>query len=123
MIAVGYRTAAVLTLLTAFGATPSAAESIDGPWYSQPPLQGTGPGLYYSYYPDQVPGYPQELSGLPVPIFPTGSPVTRRYAARYGNDWPAHVGWCHDRWASYRASDNSYQPFYGPRRQCRSPYL
>ncbi len=34
----------------------------------------------------------------------------------------AHVGWCYDRWRSYRASDNSYQPLHGPRRQCRSPY-
>lgn len=34
----------------------------------------------------------------------------------------AHVQWCYDRWRSYRASDNSYQPFNGPRRQCVSPY-
>lgn len=119
MIAAGYRTAAVLALSTMLGVAPSAAE----PWYSQPPLQGTGPGLYYSYYPQDVPGYPQELRGLPVPIFPTSSPVTQRYAARDGEGWSAHVGWCHDRWLSYRASDNSYQPLYGPRRQCRSPYL
>lgn len=38
---------------------------------------------------------------------------------RYGN---AHVRWCYDRYRSYRASDNSYQPYNGPRRQCRSPY-
>lgn len=34
----------------------------------------------------------------------------------------AHVQWCHDRWRSYRASDNTYQPYNGPRRQCVSPY-
>lgn len=34
----------------------------------------------------------------------------------------AHVDWCYDRWRSYRASDNTYQPFNGPRRQCVSPY-
>lgn len=34
----------------------------------------------------------------------------------------AHVAWCFDRYRSYRASDNSFQPNYGPRRQCRSPY-
>ncbi|MBL4917642.1 BA14K family protein [Szabonella alba] len=33
-----------------------------------------------------------------------------------------HVNWCHDRWRSYRASDNSYQPYNGPRRVCSSPY-
>lgn len=34
----------------------------------------------------------------------------------------AHVQWCYDRYRSYRASDNTYQPYNGPRRQCRSPY-
>lgn len=38
---------------------------------------------------------------------------------RYGD---AHVRWCHDRYRSYRASDNTFQPNSGPRRQCRSPY-
>ena len=44
------------------------------------------------------------------------SPPRRVYA---GN---AHVQWCYDRWRSYRAWDNTYQPYYGPRRQCISPY-
>jgi len=34
----------------------------------------------------------------------------------------AHVQWCYGRYRSYRASDNTYQPYNGPRRQCRSPY-
>ncbi|MBN9551409.1 MAG: BA14K family protein, partial [Alphaproteobacteria bacterium] len=34
----------------------------------------------------------------------------------------AHVRWCYDRYRSYRAWDNSYQPYDGPRRQCWSPY-
>jgi hypothetical protein len=34
----------------------------------------------------------------------------------------AHVSWCYDRWRSYRASDNTYQPTNGPRRECISPY-
>ncbi|TYR35223.1 BA14K family protein [Mesorhizobium microcysteis] len=33
-----------------------------------------------------------------------------------------HVEWCYARYRSYRAYDNSYQPYNGPRRQCRSPY-
>jgi len=37
----------------------------------------------------------------------------------YGN---AHVRWCQNRWRSYRAYDNTYQPYNGPRRQCVSPY-
>lgn len=34
----------------------------------------------------------------------------------------AHVQWCYDRYRSYRAWDNTFQPNYGPRRQCISPY-
>jgi hypothetical protein len=34
----------------------------------------------------------------------------------------AHVRWCYGRYRSYRASDNTYQPYHGPRRQCYSPY-
>lgn len=42
-----------------------------------------------------------------------------RAAPRLSN---AHINWCHNRWRSYRASDNTYQPYNGPRQQCRSPY-
>ena len=41
----------------------------------------------------------------------------RRYVG--GN---AHVNWCYSRYRSYRAYDNTYQPYGGPRRQCYSPY-
>lgn len=34
----------------------------------------------------------------------------------------AHVQWCYDRWRSYRASDNTYQPFNGGRQYCVSPH-
>jgi hypothetical protein len=33
-----------------------------------------------------------------------------------------HVAWCDDHYRSYRRSDNSFKPFNGPRRQCRSPW-
>jgi hypothetical protein len=35
---------------------------------------------------------------------------------------PAHYEWCYARYRSYRASDNTFQPYHGPRRQCYSPY-
>lgn len=35
---------------------------------------------------------------------------------------PRHVEWCSDRYRSYRAYDNTFQPNQGPRRQCYSPY-
>ena len=34
----------------------------------------------------------------------------------------AHYQWCAQRFISYRASDNSFQPYHGPRQQCISPY-
>lgn len=34
----------------------------------------------------------------------------------------AHIEWCVYRYRSYRISDNSFQPYHGPRRQCISPY-
>ncbi|NLS17877.1 BA14K family protein [Rhizobium sp. P40RR-XXII] len=36
---------------------------------------------------------------------------------------PRHVDWCESRYRSYRAYDNTFQPNYGPRRQCYSPYF
>lgn len=36
---------------------------------------------------------------------------------------PAHVQWCAQRYRSYRAYDNTFQPYNGPRRPCRSPYF
>ncbi|WP_176086000.1 BA14K family protein [Martelella sp. HB161492] len=44
------------------------------------------------------------------------------YAAPGGNINPRHYQWCEDRYKSYRAYDNSYQPYNGPRQQCYSPY-
>ena len=80
----------------------------------------SGPQIYYSYYPDHVPAYPDHMRGVPVPIFPTSRPP------RIANSVPtvpyAHIDWCASRYATYRLWDNTYQPYYGPRRQCLSPY-
>ncbi|WP_246752887.1 BA14K family protein [Sinorhizobium sp. BG8] len=35
----------------------------------------------------------------------------------------AHVNWCANRYRSYRAYDNTFQPYNGPRQQCYSPYM
>jgi BA14K-like protein len=40
----------------------------------------------------------------------------------YRSGGSAHVQWCYNRYRSYRAWDNTYQPYNGPRRQCWSPY-
>lgn len=39
-----------------------------------------------------------------------------------GRNWRQHVDWCSGRYNTYRAHDNSYQPYSGARQQCRSPY-
>lgn len=49
-----------------------------------------------------------------------GSVATPPRAAVRRSD--RHVRWCSDQYRSYRASDNSYQPSNGPRRQCNSPF-
>jgi BA14K-like protein len=49
----------------------------------------------------------------------TGAIVNQQQRVYSGN---AHVNWCYSRYRSYRAYDNTYQPYYGPRRQCYSPY-
>jgi hypothetical protein len=40
---------------------------------------------------------------------------------RYLNN-NSHVDWCFAQYRSYRASDNTFQPFNGPRQRCYSPY-
>lgn len=62
---------------------------------------------------------------LGVPVFP-GPYYEPYYNYRprpiYRRPVNSHVSWCYQRYRSYRAYDNSFQPYYGPRRQCRSPY-
>src|SRR5690606_14728990 len=50
---------------------------------------------------------------------PPPQPVYRAPAYGYSN---AHIQWCYNRYRSYRASDNTFQPYNGPRQQCYSPY-
>ena len=40
--------------------------------------------------------------------------------AYYGGN--AHTRWCYARYRSYRSYDNTFQPYYGPRQACVSPY-
>lgn len=46
-----------------------------------------------------------------------------RYAAPRARGYASnHINWCYNRYRSYRGSDNTFQPDYGPRRQCYSPF-
>lgn len=61
---------------------------------------------------------------FPAAAFAAGAAVGAA-AARppaYRQPAAAHVAWCYETYRSYRAWDNSYQPYGGPRRQCWSPY-
>ncbi|TIS61478.1 MAG: BA14K family protein [Mesorhizobium sp.] len=62
---------------------------------------------------------------FPLAAFATGALITgaiinNQNRVYRGGD--AHVQWCYDRYRSYRASDNTFQPYNGPRQQCISPY-
>ena len=59
---------------------------------------------------------------FPLAAFATGAIVSGAIANGSNARGDAHVQWCYDHYRSYRASDNTYQPYNGPRRQCRSPY-
>lgn len=86
----------------------------------------------YRGYRDYRPGYRRHGDfWFPAAAFLAGALVTGaiansgpRYApgARYVQGGSAHVRWCYGRYRSYRASDNTFQPYNGYRQQCVSPY-
>lgn len=76
-------------------------------------------------YSHQRPGYRRHSDGFwyPLAAFGLGAVVGGAIASpapAYGGD--AHVQWCYDHYRSYRASDNTFQPYVGPRKACVSPY-
>ena len=62
---------------------------------------------------------------FPLAAFATGALITGAIVNSENNrvyEGNAHVQWCYDHYRSYRASDNTFQPNYGGRQQCNSPY-
>ena len=57
-----------------------------------------------------------------------GGAIAQSQAPRYYNaprrytGGNAHTSWCYNRYRSYRAYDNTFQPYNGPRQACYSPY-
>lgn len=78
----------------------------------------------YRGYRNARPGY-RAYNGyyFPSAAFIAGALVTgaivNSQARTSGN---AHVEWCYNRYRSYRAADDTYQPLNGPRQVCNSPY-
>jgi hypothetical protein len=69
-------------------------------------------GYYGGYYNNYYDGY------YDVPVYRPR--VIQRRVYRSGGG--AHVEWCYNRYRSYRAWDNTFQPYNGPRQLCYSPY-
>ena len=73
-------------------------------------------------YSERRPGYRYHNGyWFPMAAFAMGAIIGGAVQAQpsYGG---SHTRWCANRYRSYRAYDNSYQPYNGPRRQCVSPY-
>lgn len=92
-----------------------------------------GPGYWNGHrgYRDYRRGYRRHNDGwwYPLAAFGAGAiiggaiaspPPPPVYRAPAYNS--SHVQWCYNRYRSYRSSDNTFQPYNGPRQQCYSPY-
>ena len=77
----------------------------------------------YNYY---RPGYRRHGDyWFPLAAFAAGAVISGAIVNNEQNrvyEGNSHVQWCYNRYRSYRASDNTFQPNNGPRQQCRSPY-
>lgn len=82
-------------------------------------------------YREPRPGYKRHGDyWFPLAAFATGMIISGAIAnsappppaPAYRGGGNSHVNWCYNKYRSYRASDNTFQPYNGPRKQCVSPY-
>ena len=74
-------------------------------------------------YRDRRPGYRRHSDGWWYPLAAFGLGAAIGGAIANDRDMGgSHVSWCANRYRSYRAYDNTFQPNYGPRKACISPY-
>lgn len=81
-----------------------------------------GSGFYFEF---GTGGYRHWPPVVVRPPYYAPAPIYRpRYVPpRHARGLPTiHVRWCYNRYRSYRDWDNTFQPYHGPRKQCRSPY-
>lgn len=92
-------------------------------WESRPSRDRYGWYNGHRGYSDRRPGYRYHNGyWFPLAAFAAGAIIggaVQQGQPSYGN---SHTSWCANRWRSYRAYDNTYQPYNGPRAQCVSPY-
>ncbi|CVI59327.1 MULTISPECIES: BA14K family protein [Agrobacterium] len=95
----------------------------DGRHMRRPPPHRNGWYNGHRGYRDRRPGYRYHNGyWFPLAAFAAGAIIggaMQQPRPAYGG---SHVAWCQNRWRSYRAYDNTYQPYNGPRRICVSPY-
>ena len=86
----------------------------------------SGTSAYYNGhrgYPYQRRGYRQHNGFcFPAAAFIAGAVIGGAIINNNNGGGSSHVEWCYDRYRSYRAYDNTFQPTYGQRRQCNSPF-
>lgn len=116
--------------LAQWGPPPGPRPGWDrGPDYRRPPPRD---GWYNGHrgYRDRRPGYRYHNGyWFPLAAFAAGAVIGGALSAPSaprvapGSDInPRHYDWCASRYRSYRSYDNTFQPNYGPRQQCYSPY-
>lgn len=95
----------------------------------RPPQQAhkpNRPGYWNGHngYRNSRPGYRRHNDGwwYPMAAFALGAAIVGSTAPSQPAVNRSHVNWCANKYRSYRAYDNSYQPYQGPRAQCYSPY-
>lgn len=96
--------------------------ALAAPYYNYPPAYDYDPYPYRGRYAP----YPTYRYYRSYPSYRSYYPSYRTYDRprsyyRVGGG-DSHVRWCYARYRSYRAWDNTFQPYHGPRRACLSPY-
>jgi len=109
----------------------SNAHRPGGPGHGGPGYRPGRPGHWNGHqgYRDPRPGYRRGSDGwwYPLAAFGVGALIGGAIANQPREVAPPslsrdHLRWCEDRYRSYRASDNTFQPYEGPRQPCFSPY-